>query len=68
MKIPTKAGNISWTAYWSLITFEEKPPWNVAMTWAAITGLLMQIFVWSIRRYGAQPNPWSIHRKMEFKK
>ena len=63
MKIPTKVGNISWTTYWSLITLGEKSLWYVAMTWAVITSLLTQIFACSIRRYGAQPNAWSIHRK-----
>ena len=47
-----KARNINWTTCWFLIMFEEKPPWYVAMTWAVITGLLMQIFVWSIKRSG----------------
>ena len=49
MRIPTRMGNTSWTTYWFLIMLEEKPPWYEATTWAVITRLLTQIFVWSIK-------------------
>ena len=63
MRTPTRVGNTSWTTYWFQIMFKEKPPWCVAMTWATITGLLTQIIVSSIRRYGALPNARSFHRR-----
>ena len=63
MRIPTRMGNTSWTTYWFLIMLEEKPPWYEATTWAVITGLLTQIFVRSIKTYGALPNAWNFHRK-----